>query len=172
MASTSSPRPPRSPDLWVVFIRQRFPNNPKLSWSDFHACLFTRVRDHLAEEDRSNVSCQERRAHLPDSAQRIQTRNFKISPASREVRSGNPADPRGRASLISHQECVRGGVKVRRKDVRDLSRSLPADRFHPRTHRCSVGGELRHRAAPAAAAAGLIRRAEARWQVGGIRACQ
>lgn len=181
MTSTSSPRPPRTLDLWVVFILHRFPNNPKLSRSDFHACLFTRVRDHLAEElreDPSTVSCQERRAHLPDScsdsAQRIQTRNFKISPASREVRSGNPADPRRRTSLKSHQVCVRGGGKVRRKDVWDLSRSLPADCFHPRIHRSSIGGVLRHRAAPTApaAAAGLIRQAEARWQVGAIRACQ
>lgn len=178
MTSTSSPRPPHSPDLWVVFILHCFPINPKLSRSDFHACLFTRVRDHLAEklrEDPSTVSCQERRAHLPDSvsdsAQRIQTRNFKISPASRFVRSGNPADPRRRTPRKSHQQCVRGGVKVRRKGVRDVGRSLPADRFHPCIHRSSVGDALRHRAAPAAAAAGLIRQAEARWQVGRIRAC-
>lgn len=170
MTSASSRRPPRSPDLWVVFIRHRFSNNPKLSRRDFHACLFTRVLEHLAaelREDPSAVSCQERRAHLPDSsdsAQRIQTRNFGAFRESRrcakDALHSNPIK----------SACAAGG-KVRRKDVWDLSRSLPVVCFLSRVHRSSIGAVLRHRATPAAAA-GLTRQAGARRQVGGIRACQ
>lgn len=139
----------------MVLILRCFPNNPKLSRSDFHSCLFTRARDHLAEElrqDPSTVNRQERRAHLPWPPQ-IPHRRSELSTLNLThiVRGafGNSADPQKRTSVKSHQECVRvgalRGVKVRQKDARDLSQS--ADGFHTRSLGSSVGCVLRHGAA-------------------------